>query len=291
MNGGTLTVNGNESVGRSGEGIFDQMDGVHTVGGTLYVARDPESAGTFNLNGGTLTVGSLINNGQFNFNGGTLVSANLENNGTFKTTDVNAFFGGTFTNNGAYLSDPSTQTFENLVVTENGYLQGGAGDVFVIENNFENHSLMASLWDTAESRLEFTIGDDASHDVYLAGADLGAALEGYTDNFAWGVLGLDANTIALLDGNATAGGAFYAKEVSGADISGGIVSNILGQAGLNVYYLALLPENGYLMGLTYDLTGGGQLIPIIPEPGMLGMLAIGGLMVLGRWRRNLRNKG
>ncbi|MBU1056239.1 MAG: VPLPA-CTERM sorting domain-containing protein, partial [Proteobacteria bacterium] len=45
-----------------------------------------------------------------------------------------------------------------------------------------------------------------------------------------------------------------------------IVSNISGQDGLNIYYLASASGNEYLNGLTYNLTGGGFLIPVENAP-------------------------
>ncbi|MEJ2069046.1 MAG: hypothetical protein P8X58_01345, partial [Syntrophobacterales bacterium] len=55
---------------------------------------------------------------------------------------------------------------------------------------------------------------------------------------------------------------------------------------LNIYYNALLADNYYLDGLTYDfLSGNGQLIPT-PLPGSILLLGTGllGLGLLG-WRK------
>ncbi|MGQ9687388.1 MAG: hypothetical protein ACUVXF_01160 [Desulfobaccales bacterium] len=44
---------------------------------------------------------------------------------------------GTFSNNGADISYPSQQTFDNLVVGETGYLVGFSQDIFEVTGDFE----------------------------------------------------------------------------------------------------------------------------------------------------------
>ena len=41
-------------------------------------------------------------------------------------------FAGGLTNNGAYISDPSTNTFTSLTVGSTGYISASAGDSYVI---------------------------------------------------------------------------------------------------------------------------------------------------------------
>lgn len=50
-------------------------------------------------------------------------------------------------------------------------------------------------------------------------------------------------------------------QLLGVDIVGDTVTNISGSPGMRVYYSANVPENQYLGGLTYNLTGGGILTP------------------------------
>ncbi|MBI5430795.1 MAG: PEP-CTERM sorting domain-containing protein, partial [Nitrosomonadales bacterium] len=203
--------------------------------------------------------------------------------GTVKTTSTTAVFTGVFTNNGAFVSDPSNNYFSDLIVGATGYLTTGAtGDSFFISNDFMNNSAQNTLWDTTAAYLSFTTGTDSSHNFYLAGVDLGNTMSGYTNNFAWYTLDLAGNnTLNLYDGNSTAGGALYVDELLGLSITGNMVNNVFGTSGLNVYYLASLGSNLYLGGLTYNLTGGGQLIAIggggasVPEPSTLLLLAAG----------------
>ncbi len=73
----------NEYVGYYGTGIFTQSGGTNTTPGTLYLGYYG-GTGTYNLNGGLLSIPSLVGGAQtafFNFNGGT-----LQANGSFSTT-------------------------------------------------------------------------------------------------------------------------------------------------------------------------------------------------------------
>jgi hypothetical protein len=55
-NGATLAVAGNENVGLSGNGLFNQTGGTHTIGGEFYLGTNPTGNGTFVLSGGILSV-------------------------------------------------------------------------------------------------------------------------------------------------------------------------------------------------------------------------------------------
>ena len=159
---------------------------------------------------------------------------------------------------------------------------------------------MNTDWSTEAAHLAFihdlnTLTDkgDMLHDFYLTGADYGAILDGYTDNFAWGTLSLDGkNGLRLYDGDDDLGGALYLAEILGLDVCRDLISNIYGIDGLNIYYLAWLPGNSYLRGLNYGLIGGGQLIAIgdyshAPEPATILLLGTGLLGLIG-FRRKFR---
>ena len=127
---------------------------------------------------------------------------------------------GTFTNNGAYISDPAIQRFDNLLVGQTGYLKGGLADFFLIGGNFVNYSTMNTDWNTSLAYLGFVDGTSALHDLYLTGANSGATLSGYKDNFSWGVLDLIGDYLKLYDGNDVVGGALYAGGLWGASDHG-----------------------------------------------------------------------
>ena len=69
-------VFGNETIGSSGTGIFNQSAGINTLtAGTLYLGLNAGSSGTYNLTGGILIASSIskgLGTAAFNFGGGTL---------------------------------------------------------------------------------------------------------------------------------------------------------------------------------------------------------------------------
>lgn len=300
----TLTVNGWEQVGRSGTGTFNQQNGTHNIGGDLRISRFPEGTGTFNLSGGTLNVTTnpvpeptnqgVINNGTFNYSGGHLnvnagvfmnngslnlsgtgtrtVNGDVVNSstGTVKVTNTKATFAGTFTNDGAYISDPSTNNFNNLVINAMGYLSGGAGDAFRISGDFENNSIRTDLWHTEEALLGFVGTSGTAHTYALAEQ---SAL------FDWGTLYLaSGNTLSIEGGNFPYG--IYFDEII---LQGGIsqLSHITTQA--NIYYGTLRDPQNHILDPTGRSLGGGSsglLIqgerpPVVPEPATLFLLGSG----------------
>ncbi len=290
------------------KGTVTQKDGTSklTVVNDLIISEKPGiSSGTYNLQGGTLEAtritvneggtlnysggsikGDLTNNvnGKVNLTGsGLVVDGTVNNFGTFKATGAEVEFKGDFTNLGAYLNDPSTTWFHgNLVVEGAGYLAGGPGDRFVVGGDFRNSSTNGTDWNTVLSSLEFYNGSTGLfHDLYLPGSDLGAIWAGFTNNFAWGNLDVTDDFITLMDGAwqgpGSDGGALYVHTVGGLRLDGRKVTNIFGLEGLNIYYDAAM--NPGLSG-TYNLEGGGLLIPIagipgVPEPATITLLLAG----------------
>ena len=259
---GTLGVNngGNLSIA----GTFNQTGGsVNIEAGNLNVG------GTYNLQGGTLSTSSTINvGGSFNLTGVTLnLLAGLEayNGGTVKTTNANITWnvvgGSAFENSGAYISNQSSQTFTNLKVDPTGYIAAASQDTFIISGNFQNQSNQNTLWNTAGAKLSFITGQSSDHNLYIPGGDNGPT---GTNAFAWDTLGLSGQILHLFDGDADSGGALYVKNILGVSFTDLLVNNILmGQYGLNlnIYYDPTTSGDEYLHGLTYNLTGSGQLIP------------------------------
>ncbi len=247
--------------------------------------------GAMTLSGGTTTVQGDVTNqapGQLTiaYNQAIFTGA-VTNYGTVKTTDTTVTWAGSFTNSGAYFSDPSVNSFSDLTVSPSGNLVGGAGDLFEVSNDFINQSTQTISWNTQQAIISFISGADQQHDLYLAGKDMGAASAGYAHNFAWGILDLTAPSLTLRDGNTEDGGALYLGSILGVLLEGSQVTNIFGN-GFNLYYNPNLGDNDYLGGLTYGLKGGGLLMPGNPVPVppsvVLFLSGLVGLLLLGRRR-------
>lgn len=112
---GALTT-GNLVIGKDGAGTFTQTNGANMTTGTVTLAANAGSSGTYNLNGGSLHAANITVNsgGTFNFNGGTLA--------------VNQF-NGNLANLGGTLAPGNSPGITN--VTGN-YSQSGAG-IFAVE--------------------------------------------------------------------------------------------------------------------------------------------------------------
>ena len=263
--GGNITDTGAGSVNTTSGGTL-ALSGTNSVGGTMAVG-----AGTaLSQTGGSLSVGGSVTN-----------------NGTVAINHTTVSYGGTFTNNGVYTSDPSTQTFNNLTISANGTIQASAGDVYKVGGNFLNTSTQSASWNTWDATLEFISGSTTNHALQLAGADGGAKLPIQWSTFAWGTLSIDAGNSVTLQGQGGGGAnALYAYIVSGANITDGTVTNIVGD-GSNIYYDPYDSANAYLDGLTYQLTDGGELVADVPEPTSLALLLsglAGGILVRRRGR-------
>jgi len=268
-----------------------------TNNGSATFQGGPTTINGPTINGGIMTVssqttfqGSFLNLSEFTNLSVATFGGPVTNAGVFRNFGVaigipipsGVTFVGPFTNNGAYMGDPSMNRFQDLIVNSTGYLTGTAGDVFSIAGNFQNLSTQNTLWDTSPAELEFT--GTGTHTFDLAGVN-GA---GFANNFAWGTLVIDAgNILALGTGS---GDALYVNFLQGLDISGNLITNIDGAAGLFIYYNPA--DNPFLQG-NYNLEGGGELIAAngpapTPEPGTLLLIAsgLGSFVARRRWRTN-----
>ncbi len=281
----TISLAGGNFDDASGQAISNNG----TISGYgVFTASALANAHTILVAGGTGTFnGSVVNNQGATItvdHAAAVFNGAVTNNGTITTHVGTASYAGTFTNNGTVISDPSTQTFSgDLVESSTGVIQAAAGDRYVVEGGFLNHSTQNTAWNTSAATLEFAAGGaSALHALALAGADLGTGAAGYQNNFAWNTLAIDSGqSLSLSDGVSAANVAFYTDILTGAVISGNSITNITGN-GYNIYYDPLFATNLYLGGLTYNLASGGQLIADsvpTPEPAD-GVLLAGFVLIL-----------
>jgi fibronectin-binding autotransporter adhesin len=133
-NGVIQGIGKTEYIGYAGKGTFTQSGGTNIVG-TLYLARDAGSSGTYNLNDGYLSISTLTKgsgSSAFNMNGGTLkiptLSAGMINFNGGKLS-VGTFTGALDVPNGGIIApgnSPGTQT-------QNGDITFNSGSALQIE--------------------------------------------------------------------------------------------------------------------------------------------------------------
>ena len=129
-NNGTINLSG---------GIFDNNSFALSNSGQISGYGTLRTGGLTNHNTITLTgATSTVNGPVTNASGGSIsVSYNpaiftgaVVNNGYIKSTATTVTWGGGFTNNATYLSDPAVNYFSSLVNNTGGLIQGGNGDSF-----------------------------------------------------------------------------------------------------------------------------------------------------------------
>jgi hypothetical protein len=207
---GNIIVNGSGSV------VFDQPitdnagKSITLLGGTLATPTLTNASGG-NITGFGQITGNLINQGSVSFYAPTQIVGNLTNaaSGTFAVTNVQTvvtgaglnqgtihvtkgavIFQGGLTNNGTYISDPSTNYFTDWTIGTTGSVSGGAGDNFYVSGNFTNTSTQTGTWNTSASLLGFQGG--VSHQATVAGT---------VGQFGWGTIQINAGDSVTVNGN------------------------------------------------------------------------------------------
>jgi hypothetical protein len=312
-----------ENIGLSGSGVFLQTGGTNIVSGTLAVGGSytlshgtltagggsggltTRASGTFAMQGDGVENGDFDNYGAFKDSGGHFngtienyataivigtqnaetFTSNVtnESGATFTTMNANVTFSGTFTNNGTYISEPSTQSFNTLVIGPSGSLAGGSGDIFDVTGNVVNTSTNKTAFNLSASHL--TLQGAGTHNFTWTGTNLGRTVAGYGNNFSIGVFELQSGvSLDILNGNGSGGLGIY---VDALDLDGGVdqISSI-DSNGFDIFYNSSDPANAYLDGEIYDLPGGGEIEPIaVPEPGATTLLLCAAGLVALRIRR------
>ena len=188
----------------------------------------------------------------------------------------------TVTANGAIVTAGTTATFTSLSLAVSGSIQAAVGDVIRVSGSVQSQSAQNAQWNTIGAALQFIGPAESIHALELNGIDLGVTAAGMANNFAWGVLDVQAGNSLSLSGSAS-GRALYVGAVLGFDIIGGIVQNVVGN-GFNIYYDSML--NGALGSRTYQLSNGGLLMAFNPAPAPSAlMLFVAGIgLLVGRRR-------
>ncbi|WP_446812098.1 autotransporter domain-containing protein [Methylomonas sp. 2BW1-5-20] len=260
----------------SNQGVIDNAGQINNQGaftnyGILNNSGSISNTGQINLADTSRITGSGTfynsSQGQVNIFGAGVhqIDGDVTNDGVFRAVDTSVAFTGNFTNNGRYESDPSVNQFNNLSITSDGYLVGGAGDTFIVTGDFNNASTQNTLWNTANADLIFSGPNATQHMMGLQGSDQGQTTTAAVNNFAWGSVTLaSGNGLSLVDANDTPGAALYASKLILPD---GVsqLSNI--NSNYNIYIDPTLPENQYLLGTLRGFgSGTGQLAPWSAQP-------------------------
>ena len=306
-----------------------ENDGTIALAGGTFDNANAALVNTGNIVGaGTVRTGGLVNQGNMSFadaatsvhgavttesagagTGNIQVTNNtttfydavtLGADTTFTVTGATARFLAGFTNNGTYISDPSTSTFLNLTVGTTGALEGEDGDLFEVSGNLVNQSTEDTTFNLGQAEVEFT-GANA-HLLDWSAADEGDSYDGFTDDFAVGTLELAAGgSLTLEDGSGGDSGGLYVGTLlldgAGGDSALALQSFILthlvnssSSSVVNIYYDPLEAGNAYLDDQTYALGGGGVLAPVeeaaaTPEPRLTGLVF--GIGIAFTFRRRL----
>jgi hypothetical protein len=254
-----VSVGGSLLDGPKGTGIFNQSDdslyygdavriwpnGTYNLSGNAVsgpnVWLTVEPGGIFNQSGGTLGQVNvdftlLTLHGTYNLSGGTSrfpdVYSQIFSDKTFNYSGGSVSFGG-LTNDGTVtLSGSGIRTIDTS--------SGG------ITNNRTFKATNTTAVYTAPFINNGAFVSDSSVNIF---ADLIIGENGYMVG-DWEDLW------------------FVGGELLGVNINGNSVTNIYGAEGMYVYYIPTVPGNAYLQWLTYDLSGGGKLLPRSSVPNL-----------------------
>lgn len=285
---GTLELTG-YGLGRGGSTIVSNGVLRLNAGGTLGSALQVASGARFEVT-----------------NGASQIGGTLTNLGVVSVANAAVVFQNAVVNQGAYVSDPSTNTFNgNFTVGPTGYVNTAAGDVYAFGADFALQSTNRLAFNMAGARAVFATNGyglattTASHTLNLTNSgavDMGSNWLDYTQlttNFAIGTLTVALSnklTVTGVESGATTNALYVGVlDLSAWNTNAAGLTNTLQAAlslpDINVYYDKYAAQNAYLQGLEFNVWSGGLLIPI-PEPVTLGALAAGlGLLALRRRAR------
>jgi hypothetical protein len=297
---GTIT----SSIINSGTGLATSLSApLYLTGSTIY----NQSTGVLGANNGRLVVNTVFTNaGTVSF---------VKGLGTFNNSVVNQ---------GAWISDPSTNVFMGTyTVATNGYISMASGDVYMFQSNFVNVSSLSTQYNTLNGK--FVMNGQGTQQFYVAGLNLGGwnstaqpsneiffttgagtfstnsfafnrndTIYGFSNNFAVGNLELSGlSTTVLMDAFGTVGSndnnvaGLYLNTLTLDPGSLLIISN-----NVELYFQT---TNG-VTGIGYGTLGAGDNIllldgssfhqlTVVPEPSILMLFSVGAVAIVGYRRR------
>jgi hypothetical protein len=260
-------------------------------------------------------------------NGNLIVDTVFTNAGTVSFINSVGTFASAVVNQGAWVSDPSTNVFlSTYTVATNGYISMAAGDVYLFRSNFVNVSSLSSQYNTLNGR--FVMNGQGTQQFYVAGINLGGygssvqpsneqffttgsgtfstnsftfglsdPVFGYSNNFALGTLELsDVSTTVLMDSFGTVGSnddkvaGLYLNTLTLDPGSLLIISN-----NVELYFQSTNGVTGIGLGTlgagdnVLILDGGSfHQLTVVPEPSILMLLSIGACAIAGYRRQRAK---
>ena len=302
------------NVGHGGTGVVTHNGGSLVVGGWVDLARNPGSTGTYLMSGGSLSAGevSLGNSGQatFTLNGGEVRTGSLGlgtgagytnggtgtfalEGGTLGVNNINVT-SGTFTWGDATLTTRQEAQNANNGVTD--FSSAGFGEVKLGTSISINQNLVtaASTLDlngfyinggirfdqlAVTGSLDLSAAGDAldmTINPYLLRPNIGSAVDS-------GEIPLVTASLGITDEFDT-GPTFLQDNIGWSEYTGAWVvgsSTAAATLGVNEYYLEY--DSAGSITLFYKVEG------TVPEPGTMGLLAVGLLFARGMRERRRRS--
>jgi T5SS/PEP-CTERM-associated repeat protein len=296
--GSELDFNPGELAGRT-----FAVGGGATISNTLMVSQ-----------GGSVRVGGALvieaGNAVYTTGGFLRVSGTVTNSGTLQMISSVGTFTGPVVNNGAWITDPTTNIFQSTyTLGTHGFIQMGAGDVFIFTNgpsgpaSFLNQSTHNVLTDMTKSEFLFkNMEANTTQRFEVAGINYGPDaptptspvtgnwLAVSTTNFALGTMRFPAESFFDI---------FVELDVPGSnpfatnnalyveDLFLGDNANLIIRSNVTVYFL----NSNDWGGATFTLEGNAGLhqffnLAVIPEPSVLLLWLSGGAVIcVARFRK------
>jgi hypothetical protein len=303
LNNGQVILSGGTVIGGDiSNNTSHTISGYGTIAPNVYnsgqiLANNANQALTLNSSLVNLSGGSVTAN-----NGNLVVNGAFVNQGTLAMANSMGTFAGTVVNSGAWITDPTTNVFQNTyTVASSGFIQSSAGDLYVFSNNattaasFINVSTNKTQYNTLNSAFQFANTLGVTQVFATAGLDFGPAaatatnqielfnpspysLPQYSNNFALGTLEISSYTTVEVDDAFITGGSGTDDDLTAAlylnNLDMGTDSLLIISTNVEVYFINSNNwslANVQLQGNpNYDQTFDGiHQFVVVPEPSIV----------------------